>query len=550
MVTYGNPSGLVGLTIELRTVGPVPVIVGQGILGLVGESTRGPVATCIGMGSWVDATHYFHSGDLKEAIELAFGQGAPVVYAVRVLGTGYATATRTLTDGLTPANNVVVVNAASEGNWGNSVWMTIADSSYYAYETETNLAGDGTVGPYYTQMANLVHPTPDTNWVKVNGVAKVVVYSGGDLAAGKVHIDIVNGSITFYTGEEPTTTDVITYSIKHKTKHVTLTDNVVEETYDRIRSLDHLEAELLNSALVRAVPEVGETHLPTNGTFILTGGSDGLAITVQDWEDALAVLGEETIKLVGAPTCVAITSNEVNSSTNDLIPALDAFLTSMANDFHPCLGFVGLDPNTSQDAALEIASGYNNRLLSIVPNPWDDSDDAKNIAVARAAKECAMALGESAAMAANAMNGLNGLLNQFTQTQTDVLTYGGLDVIIKKRGILPYIGISTVKLDSEWQFARCVDNRTINYIIVATEYITRAFYHKKRTKSVLSSIKSSIQTMLEDLKKDENIRAYTLEVLPHATDTGRVNIYMSVENIGHIERFRTILSVGILEGVE
>jgi hypothetical protein len=146
-------------------------------------------------------------------------------------------------------------------------------------------------------------------------------------------------------------------------------------------------------------------------------------------------------------------------------------------------------------------------------------------------------------MASNAMNGLSGILNSFNQSETDVLTTGGLDVIIKKRGILPYIGISTA---TDWQFMRCTDNRTINFVIIACEYICRQFYHHKRTRYTLSSIKQSIVQMLEDLKTQENIRMYEVTVSAHPTDTGRVNIDLTMENIGHIERFRQVLNVGIM----
>ena len=148
-------------------------------------------------------------------------------------------------------------------------------------------------------------------------------------------------------------------------------------------------------------------------------------------------------------------------------------------------------------------------------------------------------------MASNALNGLNGLLNSFNQSETDVLTTAGVDVIIKKRGILPYIGISCA---TDWQFMRNVDNRTINYVIIACEYICRQYYHHKRTRTVLSSIKQSLVQMLQDLKDQENIRDFEVFVSAHPTDTGRVNIDLTMENIGHIERFRQIMNVGIMNG--
>lgn len=539
MPLYGNPSAWVGLTIELRAIGPVPVIVGTGILLLVGESTRGPSTDVVIMNNRADAYTYFHSGDLKEAIELAFGNGCPVVFAIRVLGQGATKASVTLEDGY--ENECLLVTASSEGNWGNSVTLKISNGDYNGNEFNPNLPGDGGQLPYYTLNCNLVQSA--NNWVKVNGVQKEIVYNAADLGEGKVYVNTNEGSLTFYTGEWPQKTDIISYRLKYHTKRVTVTDNERSVTFNNVPSLTHLIADLAGTGLVTASAVAGETHLPENGVYQLSGGSNGAEITVDDWETALAIGGERAANLVGGPTCVALTDYEVEPGTYDLVPVLDAFLTDMANDFHPCLGFITMAPNATIAEALELASGYNNRLLSIVVNGWDNSAVPKNIAVARAAKEAACALGESAAMAINAMNGLNGLLNSFNQSETDVLTTGGLDVIIKKRGILPYIGISTA---TDWQFMRCVDNRTINFIIIAIEYICRQYYHRKRTKNTLSSIKQSIVQVLEDLKEAENIRCYEVQVSAHPTDTGRVNIDLTVENIGHIERFRTTMNVGIM----
>ena len=548
MPIFGNPSAWVGLTIELRAIGPVPVIVGQGILLLVGESNRGPSSEAIVMNSRMSATTYFHSGDLKDAIELAFGNGCPVVFAIRVLGLHALKATATLPDGMAIPENVLTVTASSEGNWGNSVTITVEDGDYDSTEYET-IPGDGGTDAYYLANADLVSSTH--NFVRINGAAPG--YTGANIEygvvdstpsqAGRVYVNKRKGSIVFYAGQWPLATDQITYSIKYNTRKVTVTDNERTTIIGKsIPSLVHLIADLSYTGLAVATAFSGKSHLPAIGVYQLVAGYDGDTVTVDDWETALAIGGDTAAELVGGPTAVAITANICG--LDSLIPSLDAFLTESANKFHPCLGFVTMDANSLIADGLNTVAGYNNRLLSVVINGWDNSTTPRNIAVARAAKECAVALGESTAMQLNAMNGLNGLLNSFNQSEQDILTTGGVDVIIKKRGILPYIGISTA---TDWQFMRCVDNRTINFVIIACEYICRQYYHKKRTPTVLSSIKRSIAQMLEDLIEAENIRAFSVAVTPHPTDTGRVNIDLTMENIGHIERFHEILGVGIME---
>lgn len=535
MPLYGNPNSFVGLTIELRGIGPIPITIGRGILGLVGTSTRGPASEAIAIGMPSDAKSLYYSGDLKEAIELAFGQGVPVIYAVRVLGSGAAKATKPLEDDLETPNTVGSVDAVSEGIWGNAVVIKIEDGSYEATDVEI-FPGDGTVGPYALQMCDLAEST--ANYIKVDGVAKTIVYAEASLGAGKVLIDKVNGSVKFYQNEGPASTSLISVGIKYKTRKITLTDNETREVFNNVRDLVALEAALEKSSLARFTPVAGETHLPKAQTTTLDSGSDGAVVTTDDWENALEILGN-TI----APTTVAITSYEVAEDTYDLVPVLDAWLSYMAGLFKPCLGFVAAKENETVANLLELASGYNNRLLSIVGNAWDQNTPRRNLAVARAAKEAAVALGESTADPTNSLNGILDLLTTFNQDEMDVLTRGGIDVLMKQRGIKPYVGISTA---TDWQFLRCVDNRTINWVIVAAKFITDGFYHKRRTVQTMNSVKASIDSMLEEQRILENIEKYATGVYPDSVDTGKVNIELLMQNIGHIERFRMVMGVGIL----
>jgi hypothetical protein len=553
MVEYGNPSQFVRLIIKLETVGPVPVIVGKGVVLIVGRSLRGPVDEAVAMTSSAYAKDYFYSGGLKDGVELIFGQGAPVVYAVRVLGLNHVTATKTLTDGLTGdfgPNNVVKLDASSPGIWGNSCTVKVLQGSYKATETTPyGIQGAATVGPYATQYANLYQST--ANWVKVDGVSynstnSKLIYNGSPTAT-QVSVDTINGSLTF--GTSIPATSVITYSLKYYTVKIIISDNETTYTYDNISSLVKLVARLNGTGFITATATVGETHLPyisSITTYQLTGGLDGDTITTDDWKTALTIGGEAAAELIGAPQCACLTEYEVAEGTHDLIPELDAWSMEMANKFHPCQCFVALAPNLTAEQALEIAAGYSNRLLTLVANGWDNSETLQNIAVARAGKEAAVAIGESAALPRNAMNGLNGLLNTYEQADVDHLTQdtdARCDAIIKSRGIRPYVGITT---DQTWQFLRTVDNRTINWVIVCSNEIAKQYFHEKRTTGVMANMKASIASVLNDLLRDENIRAYTLDVYPHETDTGKVIVKISMENIGHIERIDETIAVGIL----
>jgi hypothetical protein len=539
MTMIGNQNAFVGLTIDLRTIGPVPVIVGQGICGLVGTSTRGPANIANPLGIPSDAVTQYYSGDLKEAIETAFSQGCPVIYAVRVLGKNCWTADYDVMDEVATPNFVGSISAYSEGAWGNSVVVRIEDGSFSSTDVEI-IPGDGTVGPYALQVWNLDTNNQTSNYVKVNGVKKNITYEESGLAAGYVWVNSLEGTIKFYVNEAPSSSDLIEVGARFLTKRIIVTDNERLETYDNIKSLTALKAAFDKSNLVRFEIAPDMTHLPMNEVFTLQGGSDGEQITTDDWLQALELLGN-TI----APTTVAITSHSIDTeaATYDLLPVFDGWLAWMANIFKPCQGFVAVQPGESVSTLLNLAANFNNKWLSIEGNGWDNSSVPRNLAVARAAKEAAVSLGTSCAEAQNSMNGVSGLLYQFNQDETDALTRGGVDVIVKQRGIKPYVGITTA---TDWQFMRTVDMRTVNWVIVALNYIAQQYYFKRRTPQVMAALQASIEAVLEEQVTLQNVEAYAVSVYPNSTDTNRVDIDLLLQNIGHIERIRTVMSVGII----
>jgi hypothetical protein len=549
MTLIGNANAFVGLTIDLRTIGPVPVIVGQGICGLVGLSTRGPVAVANPLGIPSDAAKQYYSGDLKVAIETAFAQGCPVIYAVRVLGVGYAKATASVNDSGTVPAPVGTISAYSEGAWGNSVTVKITEGNFDSTDVEI-FPGDGTVGPYALQMCDLTTDStqpsgfPIVDSVKVNNVAYTLTNHSGSLANNTVYVDSANGTLTFYTNQAPAPTDLISVSLKYHTKNFTVSDNISTEVHNNVRSLLALSAAFDNSSLVSFAAGPGATHLPAVNNLSLTGGNDGTTITPNDWLNALNIL--QTGILPSSPTTVAITSNTSNpldaSTDNDLIAVLDGWSAYMADIFEPCQCFVAANPGLAVADLLELASGLNNKWLSIEGNGWDNSSVPINLAVARAAKEAAVSLGTSCAEAQNAINGATGLLYQFNQDECDALTRSGIDVIIKQRGIKPYVGITTA---TDWQFMRTVDMRTVNYVIVALNFICQAYYFKRNTPQVRSALQASIEAMLKEQVTLQNVLAYAIKVYPDI-DPNRVNIDLTMENIGHIERIRTVMSVGIM----
>jgi len=540
---YGTPNSIVGITLQVEPMGPVQVVIGTNIVGIVGEALKGPIGVAVGMKDPAYARRLYGAGDLYEAAGVAFSQGAGTVYCVRVGPADAVTAHAHLTDGDTPGVEVATLNYRGEGIAGNSTVYEIRAGTLNATDVE-RIKGDGTVGPYALDVWDIVEAT--TNSIKVGAAAKTIVYAQGDLAAGKVFVDKTKGEYTFYTGEAPTSADLITVSLAYKTRRIIIIDeNGIQEDFDNIRSLVDMQSQLDQSLICELVPVTGQTHLPeTCSPTALADGADGTTISTTHYLDALDALGEEI-----TPTTVALTAYEVAAGTYDLVPVAEGWSTNMARQLKPCMVFVPTKMMETKENLENLAAGYNNRHFCIEGNSWDCSAVAKNLAVARAAKEAALPMGESAAYAGNSMSGIDGLLKIFRDTEVDHLTRAGVDICIMKgavgapRGIRPYLGITT---STEWQFSRCVDNRTINYIILAVKYITDQYYHRRRSARVLSSCKASIVGLLQEQKEWGNIEGYAVEVKAPANDLGRVDVDLQLQCIGHIERFHVLLQVGIM----
>jgi len=530
----------VGLVIQLGVVGPVPTRVGQNILSIIGTATHGPAMTPIALTNSQQCAQYFKGGDLYYQGTFAFGQGVTTVYFVRVLGANYAAASVNLLD---QSGTVCgTISATSDGIVGNSLSVEVTDGVFDSYDAES-FPGDGTAGPYALEKDDLVVDATH-NWVKVNNVAKTIVYTSPP-DPGEVYVNTTTGALTF--GDTISKIQNITCSIRCKTRNLIISDGEnTPVTISGIRDQIGMEAVLMYNANVTYEPVATITHLPATGTYTLVGGLDGDAIDSDDYYAALQLLMDEMEESGTGTTTAVLCDYECENNTHDLIPVMDLWLTEMEANYMPCLGFVGLEANISEPDAVAIANNFGNRLLSIVVNPWDNTvGTRRNGAVARAATEARVGLGESAAQRMNCLRGMNGLLNSYRKPTVKTLHNNGLDVLVKRGGVIvPYMGRSVAK---DWAFIRCVDNRTVNAMIVAIKYITDQFYFRKNTPGERSSLKRSIAAVLDEQVALQNIRVYTLRVERVPTDPNRVNVFLEMENIGHMEFFYVKFDVGILD---
>ena len=446
--------------------------------------------------------------------------------------------------------NVGTWESPNSGITGNSAFAVVADSTFGMHDVE-EFAGDGTAGPYYLKFGNILEKS--TNQVFVGNTEKTIVYSTGDLGAGKVYINKSKGSLMFFAGEEPTIRDAISVNVYYKGKKITIHDGeVAYPALDNLKDLDAIQAALIYNQLVNFTPDASNTHLPANGTYSLVGGLDGAAITTDDYADAMDVLMEYLETTLTYVSTVVFCDNEIDEGTYDLIPVLAGKLNEMKTNFIPAMGFIGMQPNEDATAAIAVASNFSNYELVVVVNPWDKtSPDRLDATVARAAQEATAPLGTSCARRVSNMSlqGLSayGLLNTFRKETVKALHNGRLDVLVKTNaGIFSFYGRNTSNVD---QYKECVDVRTINYMIWVIKQITDKFYFAKNTPSERSTLKADIANVLNTLKSDEVMDAYTLAVTSGRSEgnKGLVRVKLEAENVGQIKQFIVDYYNGIIE---
>ena len=542
---YSIKGILPGIGITLEAVGPITSATTTHSLLLLGEAARGPT-DLVGLTSALAAAAYYASGDLKEAIEDAFGEGAPRVFAKRVLGEGYLPADADLSDDQSPANVVGTVTAKSDGAWGNAVSVTISQG-VIKHAEQGYFSGNGLGGVYALEQANFINPQPSGAYVQVDGVEYTIVYLEENLATGKVWLNPATGGLKFFATEDPDESNQVMYSLWHYGIDVLITDNETTSYLEDIKDLEDLADGFNSSPLAYFEIAAGMTHLPAVGRTALTGGTDGATITADDWEKALMECSNELKKLDVVPTAVALCAYEVQPNTYDLHVIASQWSTSENTKFRPTVVFVPTAPSETPEQMVVEGMKRSNRHLAIVYPSWDESERRKNLAVLHAARTAWAPLGESVAADENRLKGANGLHGDLEDTINDdyvrALTTRGIYVVVKtKAGVGPVKGITTDKLD---QFSRVVDQVTANYIIVKTKDTVTPFLNRKNDADTREAMKLSVDAFLRELKNETKaIYDFVTSCTPDSTNPNLVHFLLKFIPMGHIEWVDVAMKMG------
>ncbi len=541
-ITLGNQYNFLRHVVTLESIGQVAVTVGRGVVVGIGTADRGPAMEPYGIAasaaSKIKKTYY--AGKLKEGLEAAADQGCSIVYGVRVMGSGYATASLDVENG--DGDVVGTFNATGPGVSGNIPTITI-ERGDLNFTTVESFAGNGGTSAY-ALLYNDINESA-VNYVEVAGVRKTIVYTG-DPDPGEAKIDKALGTLSFSALEWPDTTEKVEVRYKAYSRKVTITDvdaGTLPMVYNNIKSLTMLDAKMGSDPLVTFTMETGATHLPElMAATNMTGGLDGDPITEEDWEAAFNVVVEDLPASV-FPSAVFATDYGIEEGQIEIVALMDAFLTRMANKpvgkMSPCQGFITLDQTADAEDLTDLVAGYQNLFMTLITNGYDDQE--KDLAGARAGQEAALRLGTSPAVDDNSLKGFDGLLFQWDEAEREVLNAAGLEVMVKETGIHPYVGVTTNLDDS---FYRTVDVRTICATIIIVDQIVKKFMNERRTATNLARMKASIDVLLNKFLSMGVLDTYTLSVTPTESDHDAVDIALKIQPVGHIERVQTWMGVG------
>ena len=120
-----------------ETLNPVAPVVGAAsdtVAAFIGANDRGPTTPTL-VTSWNQYTTLFGSwntvasNNLPIAVYLFFANGGSQAYVSRVLGSGAASATRTLNDRDTSVDPTITLTAINAGTWANSLNVSITNSA-------------------------------------------------------------------------------------------------------------------------------------------------------------------------------------------------------------------------------------------------------------------------------------------------------------------------------------------------------------------------------------------------------------------------------------
>jgi len=175
-----------------ETLNPVQSVVGpnsDSYGAFIGPNDRGPVNTPTLVTSWSQYTTLFGqwnttaSNDLALAVYMFFANGGNACYVVRVVGGSPVAATRSFNDRAATPLGTLRLSAKNVGAWGNSINISISDSTTTGLFDVTVYFGGSTDSEIVERFTDLTMTSPNTRYAVdvINNGSQYIV--AADLAS-------------------------------------------------------------------------------------------------------------------------------------------------------------------------------------------------------------------------------------------------------------------------------------------------------------------------------------------------------------------------------
>ena len=330
-----------GVYIDVRPEGLIsPGQITTGNIGIIGTASKGPIGVPTLLGSFADAKQKFGAYDrwpgvttaqanaltLVRALELAYNQGATTVFAVRIAGTDPA-AVKAKADLNSKTGVDVTLTAVTEGTWGNDLAYNVWNADQDAIVSNESVDTSGT--SFKLKHSPVVQNA--SNFILFNNRPLTITYDDGSKSpptppsSGGVLIKLADGTLTFPTGESPSSTKgdkvTATYAVSKKNAvKVTLRLNQATETFTVVDGDDLIQDindPLSGSAWVRFPANTTATHtgeLPSLSSHkdVFTPFSGGLNGAIgADYASNLDLLLDQDVQII-------VAAGQDNSFGNEL----------------------------------------------------------------------------------------------------------------------------------------------------------------------------------------------------------------------------------------
>jgi Phage tail sheath C-terminal domain len=524
-------------------IAPGQITVGN--LGVVGTAARGPVGQPVLLADFNDAIATFGSYDaftnpagtaaltLTRALELAFGAGASVVYAMRVgTDTGsaaYAAASRTLASAGGPC---VTLTANSPGSWGNAITVSViapaASDVLTLQEVVTLTAAQATAQQITLGHASVAATAPSfaRNRViirKLDGSVHVPAVVGAAPLANQAEF---NGA-TLVFGDTVAEGDVVTagYAVAASAfVNVTLTLGTFKETYlvtDGQMLVAKTGDPQSGSTLVTAAAAANVSQLPSVQVLPFSGGQNGEAFTgygATATYDPLLDVDAHIILAAGQPHTVAGAALDQHCQK----ASTDVFKRDRIAVVGADFAASGTRPPTGAqvDAFVNLLLGNtlgSDRVILMAPGIQATSsaadDQAVNPIMLPAAYTAAVIAGMLAAFPphislTNKPVGVTGLETSFNIAQLTELVQNRVTALEVSRGIRVLRGQTT----DDGAFREITTRRIVDYAKYGVRAAAGPFIGLLNNDRVRTALRTTINSFLKGMLEDEMLVDYGLDV--------------------------------------